>query len=201
MSIGRRNNRLNNIWQQRTPRSIWIRALIYLLIVSTGWLFVLPVTLVFLEQRSLKVQFRKMPYPFLGAAVFLFGTILGMVSGFYLIAEGQGTPLPLDPPRKLVTIGPYRLVRNPQAIAMTLTVSGEMIAVKSRMICLLLPLTLIYLEILVGPWEEHQLLAAHGEQYLAYKLAVSKWIPGQGRRNGSLRFWCRSCCTSATSSH
>lgn len=71
--------RLNNIWQQRTPRSIWIRALIYLLIVSTGWLFVLPVTLVFLEQRSLKVQFRKMPYPFLGAAVFLFGTILSPV--------------------------------------------------------------------------------------------------------------------------
>jgi protein-S-isoprenylcysteine O-methyltransferase Ste14 len=42
---------------------------------------------------------------------------------------------------------------------------------------LLLPLTLIYLEVLVGTWEERDLVAKHGEHYLAYKRNVHKWIP------------------------
>jgi protein-S-isoprenylcysteine O-methyltransferase Ste14 len=105
------------------------------------------------------------------------GELLGIVAGGYLIQKGHGTPLPLDPPQALVTTGPYRWVRNPQAIAMTLAVLGEIMALKSRRIWLLLPLTIIYLEVLVKPWEERQLLAAHGERYLAYKKAVPKWLP------------------------
>lgn len=33
------------------------------------------------------------------------------------VVRGWGTPLPLDPPTKLVTLGPYKYVRNPIHIA------------------------------------------------------------------------------------
>jgi protein-S-isoprenylcysteine O-methyltransferase Ste14 len=161
----------------RTPLFTWLRALIYMVIVATGWLVVLPELLLFFERCSFKVTFRSRPFVLLGAVTFLAGSFLGIAAGGYLIQKGHGTPLPLDPPQELVTTGPYRWVRNPQAIAMILAVLGEIMALKSRRVWLLLPLTIIYLEVLVKPWEERQLLAAHGERYLAYKKAVPRWLP------------------------
>lgn len=76
-----------------------------------------------------------------------------------------------------MTSGPYRVVRNPQAIAMVLAVTGEVAAIRSRFLWLLLPPTFFYLEVLVGPWEERQLTAQYGEAYLAYKRLVHKWLP------------------------
>jgi protein-S-isoprenylcysteine O-methyltransferase Ste14 len=59
-------------------------------------------------------------------------------------------------------------VRNPQAIAATLIVAGEVAAIRSRWLWILLPATLLYLEGLARPIEERQLAGRFGETYLAY---------------------------------
>jgi protein-S-isoprenylcysteine O-methyltransferase Ste14 len=56
-------------------------------------------------------------------------------------------------------------------------VTGEIIALESHIIWLILPLTLAYLLIFTGPWEERQLTMQHGEHYLAYKRRIRNWIP------------------------
>ena len=56
---------------------------------------------------------------------------------------------------------------------MVLTVIGEIVAIQSWALWLLLPLTLIYLEVLVGSWEERDLVAKHGKHYLVYKQGVT----------------------------
>jgi protein-S-isoprenylcysteine O-methyltransferase Ste14 len=86
-------------------------------------------------------------------------------------------PLPLDRPRHLVTNGPYHFVRNPQAIAMILMVTGEIIVVESVAIWIMLPLTLLYLELLVGPIEARELAKDFGAEYEEYVARVRKWIP------------------------
>jgi hypothetical protein len=91
-----------------TTFAIWIRALFYLLVVAGGWLVVLPMLILFLEQCHLAVRLREMPWPFIGANFFISGTLLGLVSGYYLVTRGRGTPLPLDPTQELVTGGPYK---------------------------------------------------------------------------------------------
>ena len=153
-----------------TAFAIWIRSLFYLLVV-------LPLLILFLEHGRLALWLREMPWLFIGAIIFISGTLLGLVSGYYLVTRGRGTPLPLDPTQELVTSGPYKYVRNPQAIAMVLTVIGEIVAIQSWALWLLLPLTLIYLEVLVGSWEERDLVAKYGKHYLVYKRNVHKWIP------------------------
>lgn len=165
-----------------TMAAIWARAIVYLGIIAGGWLGVLPASMLTLEYKRPRVRLRSAPWVALGSLCATVAMILGLVSGFHLITHGRGTPLPLDPPRALVTSGPYRIVRNPQAIAMFLAVSGEVAAIRSRFLWIMLPLTLIYLEVLVGPWEERQLTAMYGEAYLVYKRRVRKWLP---RRHGS----------------
>jgi len=52
------------------------------------------------------------------------GAILALwcIATFILI--GRGTPAPFDPPRRLVVVGPYRLVRNPMYIGAALALAG-----------------------------------------------------------------------------
>jgi protein-S-isoprenylcysteine O-methyltransferase Ste14 len=167
---------LHMLWQDQTV-AIWIRALVYLSIIGGGWLVVLPLALLTVEQGHIAVPLRPLPYLLAGAVVFATAVLLALVGGYYLITRGRGTPLPLDPTRELVMTGPYHYVRNPQSIAMTLAVVGEVVAVESRWLWLLLPLKLLYLEVLVGPWEDRQLVEKHGARYLAYKRSVPRWLP------------------------
>jgi protein-S-isoprenylcysteine O-methyltransferase Ste14 len=164
--------------EQRGSRTyLWLRALVYVAFVAGGWLVVLPAFIVTLEQGRLEIRLREMPWPLLGAALFLLGVPLGLVSGYYLIERGRGTPFPFDPTKELVTSGPYHYARNPQAIAMTLVVAAEIVVIQSRLLWIMLPATILYLEVLVGPWEERQLATRHGSAYLAYKRLVPKWMP------------------------
>jgi protein-S-isoprenylcysteine O-methyltransferase Ste14 len=167
--------------------AIWVRALLYLCVVAGGWLVALPTVLLALEHGRPRVRLRGAPWAVLGGLCGASATALGLAAGFHLITRGRGTPLPLDPPRALVTDGPYDVVRNPQAIAMLLAVAGEVAAIRSRFLWILLPLTLIYLEVLVGPWEERDLTARYGEAYLAYKRRVRKWLPRCGERSRTAR--------------
>lgn len=158
-------------------RALWTRALIYMALVAGGWLVVLPAGLIWLEERRLAVHLRGMPWALLAAMCFLAAAALGLTAGYYLITQGNGTPFPLDPTRDLVTSGPYRWVRNPQGIAMTLAAISEALLVDSHWLWVMVPLTVLYLEVIVGRWEERQLLAQHGDRYRAYRRATRKWAP------------------------
>lgn len=131
--------------------AVWIRALSYLLAVGGAWLIVLPAGVLIAEQGSSWPHYQPLPVALVGGALFGAGFGLACWAGFCLIQYGRGTPLPLDPPRRLVVCGPYRRLRNPQAVAMVLMVAGQVVAVRSVALWVLLPLTLAYLEFVVGP--------------------------------------------------
>jgi len=51
------------------------------------------------------------------------------------IVIGRGTPAPFDPPRRLVVVGPYGLVRNPTYIGATLALAGSRVVGAPRLLC------------------------------------------------------------------
>jgi protein-S-isoprenylcysteine O-methyltransferase Ste14 len=112
----------------------------------------------------------------LAALLFGAGLVLALHGGWLLVSRGLGTPLPLDPTRRLVVAGAYRHVRNPQALAMLAMSAAEALAVDAAVLLLLPVLTLGYL-LLVGPGEERRLAAAFGPEYLRYRAQVRKWLP------------------------
>jgi len=115
----------------------------------------------------------------IGSVLIIFGIFLMLVSIAFFI-RARGTPVPVSPPPKLVTTGPYRFVRNPMLSGIFIQVFGLGIALGS------LSLTLIFtpLFIIINVWElkkieEPELLKRLGEPYTEYKKRVPMFFPGQ----------------------
>ena len=59
-----------------------------------------------------------------GVIVTLTGSIIALWCVLIFAESGRGTPIPFDPPRRLVVSGPYRVVRNPMALGVGAALAG-----------------------------------------------------------------------------
>jgi len=155
---------------------LWVRAVAYMFLFGGSWFLILP-ALLLVVHGEFPPSFRSGGWLVVASGCFLGGVIVSWLAAYHLVVVGQGTPFPLDPTHKLVVSGPYRYVRNPQAIGTMLMVIGEIIAARSLMLLWLLPLTFLYLELLAAPYEHRELTHRYGNAYAAYRARVPKWIP------------------------
>ncbi len=91
--------------------------------------------------------------------------------------EGEGTPIPLDPPKRFVVSGPYQFVRNPMAIGLFLMLGGQAMLYQSRIVFLYWLLIVALMNLFVRLVEEPDLARRFGPCYTAYKRQVPRWIP------------------------
>lgn len=104
-------------------------------------------------------------------------SLLGVSSAIVMVHDGRGTPLPLDQTNCLVVRGPYRLVRNPMAIAGI----GQGVAVGiiygSWWVVGYALLGAIVWHVAVRPIEEADLENRFGRMYIEYRCGVGCWTP------------------------
>jgi len=100
----------------------------------------------------------------------------------------KGTPVPFNPPPKLVTTGPYAHVRNPMVTGVFFVVLGLGFLLGS--------ITLVFiftpLVILLSLWElktieEPELEMRLGKEYIEYKKGVPMFFPRATARRSTLR--------------
>jgi protein-S-isoprenylcysteine O-methyltransferase Ste14 len=91
--------------------------------------------------------------------------------------RGRGTLAPVDPPRKLVTAGLYRYVRNPMYVGVVTTLAGEALFFGSRSLAIYAAAAWLVFHVWVLVYEEPHLESAFGEEYAHYRAAVPRWIP------------------------
>jgi protein-S-isoprenylcysteine O-methyltransferase Ste14 len=106
----------------------------------------------------------------IGAAVMLWSVIS-------FVRLGQGTPAPFDPPRRLVTRGPYRYVRNPMYIGAGLALIGAAWMYGSWLLLSYVGLLFLLTQAFVRFYEEPTLRKTFGEEYQAYCARVGRWWP------------------------
>ncbi len=103
----------------------------------------------------------------------------GLTLGVWFLRtlRGAGTPVdPREPVDALVTDGPYRYSRNPGYLSTAMIYTGVASLANSLPSILLLPLALVVIQRGVIEREERYLERLFGEEYLAYKARVGRWI-------------------------
>jgi protein-S-isoprenylcysteine O-methyltransferase Ste14 len=91
--------------------------------------------------------------------------------------SGRGTLSPVDPPRSLVVRGPYRYVRNPMYLSVTLIVLGEVLLTRSRGLLIYWVLWFAAVNLFVLGYEEPYLRSQFGTTYERYFAEVGRWLP------------------------
>jgi protein-S-isoprenylcysteine O-methyltransferase Ste14 len=119
---------------------------------------------------------RPVGHPATALVVLSVGTLLLLwcVREFYV--AGRGTLAPWDPPRRLVTTGPYRLSRNPMYLGVLTILAGWCLLWSARALLYyaLGTLCVFYLRVRLAeePWASRRF----GAEWEAYRARVPRWL-------------------------
>jgi protein-S-isoprenylcysteine O-methyltransferase Ste14 len=93
------------------------------------------------------------------------------------VVRGEGTPVPFDPPRRLVTSGIYAYVANPMQLSAALTLIAWGALLHNWWIAAASVMTVIY-GAGFAAWDEQRDLAARfGDRWKTYRREVRDWWP------------------------
>ena len=153
--------------------SPFLRTLVFTVFVPGFWTVLVPYWVV---GRSPRLDWHGA-----GAAGFVLvvaGVALYLMCAFWGFAlRGKGTPAPIDPPKKLVMEGPYRIVRNPMYWSVLFVMLGEALVFRSLPLaeigCVFFACTALFVMV----YEEPLLRAKFGAEYEEYCRRVPRWIP------------------------
>jgi protein-S-isoprenylcysteine O-methyltransferase Ste14 len=120
----------------------------------------------------------------LGAILFITGLTIWLLCLDAFSRRGEGTPLPFDAPRKLVTDGLFGVVRNPIMLGELLVIWSEVLIFASAGILIYAALITLSAHLLVVHVEEPELRARFGESYESYCRSVPRWLPRWGSSTG-----------------
>lgn len=98
-------------------------------------------------------------------------------SQWLFAVRGQGTPTPIDPPKKFVRRGPYKWVRNPMYLAILALVGAEALFFLSWHIAVYFVLLMCLFHVWVLLYEEEALRMNFGAMYEDYRRDVPRWLP------------------------
>jgi protein-S-isoprenylcysteine O-methyltransferase Ste14 len=90
---------------------------------------------------------------------------------------GNGTPVPIDAPKRLVVWGPYRCTRNPMYAGVLIVILGWSILFHSGILVLYTVIVGISFHLFVALYEEPHLEQAFGNEYREYCKWVGRWLP------------------------
>ena len=119
---------------------------------------------------------------FVSVPVLVIGAILALGTIVTFI-RARGSPVPLNPPKKLVTTGFNSRIRNPMLLGWIIMLFGVGILLNSISLILIFTPLFILLNILyLKTIEEKEMEKKFGEEYLKYKKSVPMFIPRFGKK-------------------
>ncbi len=103
--------------------------------------------------------------------------LIGWAAAHEFALVGRGTPIPYDPPKRVVTSGPYAAIANPMQVTSALVMAAIAILTGSAA-AWLLPLTFLLFDGIFAAWYNRAHIAlAMPDDWSAYSGAVRNWVP------------------------
>ncbi len=134
------------------------------------------------ELVPVRVSLPTLPRILVSAPLLIIAAILapGTVYSFWKVG---GSPVPLNPPKKLLTTGLYSQIRNPMLLGWFIMLLGLGILLNSiSLILIFTPLFILVNILYLKTIEEKEMEKKFGQQYLKYKESVPMFIPRFGKR-------------------
>jgi protein-S-isoprenylcysteine O-methyltransferase Ste14 len=150
------------------------KLLFFLLIGPGSVIFYIPYFLLFYSGPPDLITAENLQ--FIGILPILAGFLVSLKCFFDFIFTGQGTPVPIDPPKKLVVSGLYRLSRNPMYIGILIILFGEAILFRSLILIGYTVIVFCLFQIFIVGFEEPFLNEKFGKKYNDYCNVVPRWI-------------------------
>jgi len=120
------------------------------------------------------------------AGFFLAGvgiSLCGSCTAFFL--KARGTPVPFNPPRELITVGPYARARNPMLTGVFAILFGVGFLLHSAaLVFLVTPVFIVANVVELRLVEEPELMRRFGAAYAEYRRRVPMFVPGSRFRSG-----------------
>jgi protein-S-isoprenylcysteine O-methyltransferase Ste14 len=153
--------------------SPFVRTLIFTVLVPGFWTVAMPYWLL---PRGVRPDLQGAGA--VGWLLIAAGIALYLACAFWGFAlRGKGTPLPIDPPKKLVVEGPYRVVRNPMYWSVAFVMLGEAAVFHSLALAGLAAAFFAATNLFVLFYEEPVLRRKFGAEYEDYCRRVPRWLP------------------------
>lgn len=157
-----------------------LRTTLYAIIVLGLFLVILPWQV--LQLDVLVSQYLETILTYAGALLFLVGSVLLFAGAYYLARRGDGTPLLLDPPKRMVVAGPYAYIQHPMLLGFLMMAFGEALWFRSVLLGVYAVLLTLVGNLFVIYVEEPGLEKRFGEDYRAYRAVTPRWLPLERRR-------------------
>jgi protein-S-isoprenylcysteine O-methyltransferase Ste14 len=106
--------------------------------------------------------------------------LLWCVRDFHVV--GRGTLAPWAPPERLVTVGLYRVSRNPMYVAVLTILVGWALSFGSRALWIYAAAIAVAFQLRIVYGEEPWLARTHGDAWTAYAARVPRWLLPLPRR-------------------
>src|SRR5262245_33631532 len=119
----------------------------------------------------------RMALPVLGGALLCLGLVLLVATIRLFVTVGKGTLAPWNPSQRLVVRGVYRRVRNPMIAGVFFVLLGEAVLAASLPLLGWFMLFVLGNAVYIPLAEEPGLVKRFGDDYLAYRQNVPRWIP------------------------
>ena len=133
----------------------------------------------FWVDKSLKFP-KLLPTPLnitVSVLIIIIGLFLMLWSALHFF-KVKGTPVPFNPPAKLVTTGPYAYVRNPLLTGLFILLFGLGVLLQSiSLVFIFTPLFILLNVLELKAIEEPELEKRLGKEYVEYKKRVPMFIP------------------------
>lgn len=117
--------------------------------------------------------------PPLSIVLALIAAMPSAILGLWSLMEfwrARTNPFPHKPSSSLVVIGPYRITRNPMYVSLALLYIGFGFLLGISWVFVFLPAVIFVMHYYIIRREESYLESRFGEQYLAYKQQVRRWL-------------------------
>ncbi len=119
---------------------------------------------------------------FLSLPLLIIGSTLALWT-VYTFVKARGSPVPLNPPKKLVITGLYSWIRNPMLLGWIIMLFGVGIVLNSfSLIIIFTPLFIMINILYLKTIEEKEMEKKFGKEYLIYKESVPMFIPRFAKR-------------------